>query len=109
MTYQPVPIKNLLHVSAIPTLLYYSYTPDFISKWDEHDFWELIYVDHGVTIICAEDRTFPLHSGQAILHRPNVRHQECGLQVLLLAFLHIRHRLLQGSRRIAHRRHLKCV
>lgn len=75
MTYQPVPIKNLLHVSAIPTLLYYSYTPDFISKWDEHDFWELIYVDHGVTIICAEDRTFPLHSGQAILHRPNVRHR----------------------------------
>lgn len=75
MPYQPVPLKNLLHVSAIPTLLYYSYTPDFISRWDEHDFWELIYVDHGVTVIHADDRTFPLQSGQVILHRPNVRHR----------------------------------
>ena len=75
MPYQPVPIRNILHVSAIPTLFYFSYTPDFISRWDVHDFWELIYVDHGNTIIHADERTFPLYSGQAVLHRPNVRHR----------------------------------
>ena len=75
MVYQPVPIKNLLHVHAIPTLYYYSFTPDFTSNWDVHDFWELIYVDRGNTVIDADDRTFPLKSGQVILHRPNVRHR----------------------------------
>lgn len=75
MEYQPVPIRNTLHVSAIPTLLYFSFAPDFISKWDVHDFWELIYVDHGSTVIDADDRTFPLRNGQVILHRPNVRHR----------------------------------
>lgn len=75
MAYQPTPIKNLLHVSAIPTLYYFSYTPDFVSRWDVHDFWELIFVDHGRTVIDADERTFPLQQGQVILHRPNVRHR----------------------------------
>lgn len=75
MPYQSIPLKNLIHVSAIPTLLYFSFTPEFVSKWDVHDFWELIYVDHGTTIIEADDRTFPLDKGQVILHRPNVRHR----------------------------------
>jgi AraC-like DNA-binding protein len=75
MAYQPIPIKNLLHVNAIPTMYYFSYTPDFISRWDVHDFWELIYVDQGNTVIDTEERTFPLNSGQVILHRPNLRHR----------------------------------
>ncbi|MBQ7320587.1 MAG: AraC family transcriptional regulator [Clostridia bacterium] len=75
MEYQPVAIKNTLHVSAIPTLLYYSFTPDYVSGWDVHDFWELIYVDRGNTVIHAEDRAFALNNGQVILHRPNVRHR----------------------------------
>ena len=43
--------------------------------WDVHDFWELIYVDHGTTLISAGERSFPLQSGQVILHRPNLRHR----------------------------------
>ena len=74
MAYQPHTLKCPLHISAIATLYYFSYTPDFVSRWDEHDFWELIYVDHGSTIIRTETDTFPLEAGQVVLHRPNIRH-----------------------------------
>ena len=75
MAYQTFTLKCPLHVSAIATLYYFSYTPDFVSRWDEHDFWELIYVDHGTTIIQTENGIFPLETGQVVLHRPNVRHR----------------------------------
>ena len=74
MAYQPHTLKCPIHVSAVATLYYFSYTPDFVSRWDEHDFWELIYVDHGTTIIQTENNTFPLNAGQVVLHRPNIRH-----------------------------------
>ena len=75
MAYQPHTLKCPLHVSAIATLYYFSYTPDFVSRWDEHNFWELIYVDHGKTIIQTQQDTFPLEAGQVVLHRPNIRHR----------------------------------
>lgn len=74
MAYQLTPLENILQVRAIPTLFYFSFANDYVSKWDRHDFWELIYVDHGTTVVRADDRTFPLEMGQVILHRPNVRH-----------------------------------
>ncbi len=75
MTYQTYTLKCPLHVSAIATLYYFSYTPDFVSRWDAHDFWELIYVDHGTTIVHSDNTSFPLETGQVVLHRPNVRHR----------------------------------
>lgn len=75
MAYQPYTLKCPLHISAVATLYYFSYTPDFVSRWDEHDFWELIYVDHGNTIAETEEGLFPLTAGEVILHRPNLRHR----------------------------------
>ncbi len=92
MGYQLRPLKSLLHVSAIPTILYYSFTPDYRSAWDVHDFWELIFVDQGMAIIQTEERSFPLNCGQVILHRPNLRHRiQCdgkhAAQVFIISFV----------------------
>lgn len=75
MPYVQIPLKNLLHVSKITTILYLGFSPEYRSALDVHDFWELIYVDKGVTRIMAREHEFPLKSGEVILHAPNLRHR----------------------------------
>lgn len=77
MKYVEIPLKNLLHVSKVTTILYLSFAPGYRSGLDVHDFWELIYVDRGITRVCAGEREFPLKCGEVILHRPNLPHRIC--------------------------------
>ncbi len=75
MPYVQIPLKNLIHVSKITSIFYLGFSPEYRSGLDVHDFWELIYVDKGVTRIMAGEREFPLKSGEVILHAPNLSHR----------------------------------
>ncbi len=91
MSYVQIPLKNLLHVSKIATIYYLSFSPDYRSKTDLHDFWELIYVDRGITLIRAGELEYPLKAGQVILHAPNLPHKICcdgshGANVFIISF-----------------------
>ncbi|NLW74352.1 MAG: AraC family transcriptional regulator [Clostridiales bacterium] len=75
MKYVEIPLKNLLHVSKVTTILYLGFAPGYRSGLDVHNFWELIYVDRGITRVCAGEKEFPLKCGEVILHRPNLPHR----------------------------------
>ena len=47
MPYIRVPLNNILNVDRIITLYRFSFRPDYASKGEAHDFWEMVYVDEG--------------------------------------------------------------
>jgi AraC-like DNA-binding protein len=75
MGYVEIPLKNILYVKKIATILYFGFSPGYRSGLDVHNFWELIYVDKGITRINAGNREFPLKCGEMILHAPNLPHR----------------------------------
>ncbi len=75
MRYVEIPLKSLINVRKVTTILYLSFAPDYRSTLDVHNFWELIYVDRGITRVCAGQREFPLKCGEVVLHRPNLAHR----------------------------------
>ncbi|MBE7081976.1 MAG: AraC family transcriptional regulator [Clostridiales bacterium] len=64
------PIK----ISGIYTIHYFKYGKNFNFEPENHDFWELVFIDSGNAQILSGDNMLSLTQGQAILHRPNLTH-----------------------------------
>lgn len=74
MEYQKLSLATILNVSRIVTLYYFDFSPEYVSKGDVHDFWELVYVDKGEVMIHADDRSAVLKQGDIVFHQPNEYH-----------------------------------
>lgn len=73
--YHYTPLPGVLQVEQIVSLHYYEYEEGFMGVIEDHDFWELVYVDAGAVTCRAGDLRLSLTHGQAILHPPMERHQ----------------------------------
>ena len=69
-----VPLKNIISVTRVVTLLCYDLSPKFYTSGESHDFWELVYVDAGEIEATADDKHYILSQGEAIIHRPMEYH-----------------------------------
>ena len=67
-------IENLLIVNKLVTVLYLKFDKDFKAKGETHDFWEIVYVEHGETVCTAEEKTIVLKQGEMLFHKPNEFH-----------------------------------
>ncbi|MBR3894815.1 MAG: helix-turn-helix transcriptional regulator [Clostridia bacterium] len=73
-----IPLKNILNVTRVITILCYDLAPKFRTTGERHDFWEMVYVDRGELFLHAEDKRCRLKQGEAVFHRPNEFHNiEC--------------------------------
>lgn len=63
-----------LRVESVFTIHYFEYTKDFYFGGEEHDFWELLYVDGGVVEVIAGKTRHTLFKGDIIFHRPGEFH-----------------------------------
>jgi len=68
-------LQNVITISKIVTIHYYELTKDFVFHGESHDFWEMVYVDHGSVIINADEREFTLKQGELTFHKPNEFHK----------------------------------
>ena len=66
--------KTLLDVTKIVTIHYYEFGPNFTFAGEQHNFWEMVYVDKGSVAICRDGEEVVLHQGEVIFHRPNEFH-----------------------------------
>lgn len=68
-------IENLVSIDKIITLHYLEYPYDYVFEGEQHDFWEVVYVDKG-HVICSRDRReeFSVKQGQLLFHKPNEFH-----------------------------------
>ena len=74
MYYHPTYLKDTIHIEAIFTVHYFEYYKDYAFNGEQHDFWELMYVDKGQVLVMAGQRQICLHQGQIIFHQPNEFH-----------------------------------
>ena len=70
MAYEMTTLKEEFKIKKIVTVHYFEYTKDFTFDGEEHDFWELVYVDKGVIDITADDRSYQLRQGEITFHKP---------------------------------------
>ena len=68
-------IANFLNVQKIVTVHYQEPEKDYVSKEEQHDFWEIIYADKRDIIVCLGERECLLKQGEMIFIKPNLLHK----------------------------------
>ena len=66
--------NNLINVTEIVTVHSYEFDPSFVFSREQHDFWELVYVDRGAVEITRDSESVILQQGQILFHQPNEFH-----------------------------------
>lgn len=61
-------------VTALANLSYYQFPENFSFAGEQHDYWELTYVDKGQIAVQQDGSTFLLKAGEMLLCKPNVFH-----------------------------------
>ena len=74
MNYHPLAPRRVLEVREIYTVHYFEYTGSYAFAGEQHDFWELLYVDKGAVEVTAGERRRTLEQGQLIFHAPGEFH-----------------------------------
>lgn len=69
-----VTIEPILQVTDLYTLYYFQHKSGYRFEGESHDFWEIIYVDHGRASGLNGSEPYELKKGQMIFHHPNVFH-----------------------------------
>lgn len=89
--YYKYKLENLIIVSKIVTIHYLDFKDGYENKGEEHNFWELVYVDEGKLFCSSNEQTTILNKGQIIFHRPNEFHshkvsKEDKTKIIILSF-----------------------
>lgn len=75
MAYIKVPLKNIVTIHRIVTLIYNDFSPNYKTRGESHDFWELVYVDRGELYLQGGEREHLVKQGEIIFHQPNEFHR----------------------------------
>lgn len=73
-TYIKTELKTVINISKIVTIHYYEFDQNFIFHGEQHDFWEMVYVDKGKVEIKRDDEQIILKQGEIVFHRPDEFH-----------------------------------
>lgn len=74
MQYVGTKLKEVIKIDEIYSIHYFEYMSDFNFEGEEHDFWELLYVDKGEVQVTAGDSCFVGKHDEIIFHKPNEFH-----------------------------------
>ncbi len=74
MDIQMVPVKKLIHIAGLYSFFYFEHDTNFYFPGEQHDFWEIVYVDSGEISVIAENSGYLLKQGEIIFHKPNEFH-----------------------------------
>ena len=74
MKYQPVAMEKVINVENLVTVHYFQFAGGYVFSGEQHDFWELVYMDKGAAEIGADGRRFVLHERELAFHKPGEFH-----------------------------------
>ena len=72
--YKSVPLNAVFDIPKLYTVHYFEYDCNYVFKGESHDFWEILFVDHGSVEVTVENRTMVLEKGSLLFHQPNEFH-----------------------------------
>ncbi|MBN2984608.1 MULTISPECIES: AraC family transcriptional regulator [Cohnella] len=67
-------LKEMIAVRKLISFHYFEFAKGYVFEGEQHDFWELLYVDKGSVEVRADDRTHQLEQGTIIFHKPGEFH-----------------------------------
>ena len=73
-SYIKTTLKTVVNISKIVTVHYYEFDKTFSFEGEQHDFWEMVYIDKGSVMIKTENKETVLNQGEVIFHKPNEFH-----------------------------------
>ena len=71
-------LPPVISVSKLITVFYMELSKDFCYDGEQHDFWEMVYIDKGEMLCTADKNQFTLKSGEVTFHKPNEYHNLSG-------------------------------
>ncbi|WP_409343141.1 helix-turn-helix domain-containing protein [Paenibacillus sp. MBLB4367] len=74
MNYQRTRLKQTIVIQNLITMYYFEFGKNYVFPGEQHDFWEIIYVDKGEVEFLAETTRHLLKQGTIIFHKPNEFH-----------------------------------
>lgn len=72
--FEATEITKRIVIDRLFTIHYFEYTKDFRFGGEEHNFWEILYVDGGVVEVKAGKTQHTLFKGDIIFHKPGEFH-----------------------------------
>lgn len=66
--------RILVNVSSIVTIHYFEFGPAYAYAGEQHDFWELVYVDKGRVLVQRDGESLTLKQGEILFHTPKEFH-----------------------------------
>lgn len=89
--FKKTPLKKILNITDVITILYYELSPSFSTAGEKHDFWEMLYVERGQVSCSSGNEAFTLHQGELFFHQPNFFHKiSCdgvhGASIFIISF-----------------------
>lgn len=76
--FTPLGFEKIINVEKIYTVFYMELSKHFSYGGEQHDFWEMVYIDKGEMICTVNSDRFVLKSGEIIFHKPNEFHNHTG-------------------------------
>lgn len=73
-TYLRHRILNVIDVKELIALEYLDFEGKYSGYSENHDFWEICYVEYGCVTLTLEDNTHSLTEKQIMLIAPNTKH-----------------------------------
>lgn len=74
MDFPSLTLSESITITKLYSFHYFEYAKGFVFEGEEHDFWEMLYVDKGEVEVRADDRTIKLSQGEMIFHKPGEFH-----------------------------------
>ena len=71
-------LPGVIHIRRIITIFYMELSKDFHYDGEQHNFWEMVYIDKGEMLCTADKHHFTLKSGEVTFHKPNEYHNLSG-------------------------------
>ena len=76
MSFITTDICDDIMVDKLYTIYYFEFMRNYEFLGENHDFWEIIYVDKGDFTFSLDEKKLLVHSGEAVVIAPNVWHAE---------------------------------
>ncbi len=74
MDFPHIPVKTEIDITGFHSIYYFEFSPTFYHPPEQHDFWEMVYVDDGCIHAVSDGIGCSLSAGQIIFHRPLESH-----------------------------------
>lgn len=75
MEFQSIKLQKTLNISTLHSAHYFELSKDYAFPGEQHDFWEMVYIDRGQILVTDGQEEFSATDGDLFFHAPNVWHQ----------------------------------